>query len=142
MLVQDQKDYIKLHSKRNIHHGKWIFSDEKSVKYQSSMKKICKKNDSMGTLILNGNNSQIFEILCCALLLWAFKDHIWTVDRTEPKYIHLIMSCPINPMQSLVNTTISKDYQRLRTSWTYLKPKLRVVQARKRPQILAQRYNM
>lgn len=133
MLVQDKENYIELHSLRNFW---WQISqisivDEKIV-----------KNDSMGTLILNGNNSQIFEILCCALLLWAFKDHIWTVDRTEPKYIHLIMSCPINPMKSQVNTTISKDYQRLRTSWTYLKPKLRVVQARKRPQILAQRYNM
>ena len=68
MLVQIQTNYIQLHSQRNIHHGKWIFSDEKSVKYQSSMKNRL-KNDSMGTLILNGNNSQIFEILCCALLL-------------------------------------------------------------------------
>ena len=39
MLVQDQGNYIKLHSQRNIHHGKWIFSDKKSAKYQSSMKK-------------------------------------------------------------------------------------------------------
>jgi len=43
MLVQDQENYIKLHSLKNIHHGKWIFSDSKSVKYQLSMKK--RKNE-------------------------------------------------------------------------------------------------